>query len=124
MAINKARKKMADADAASCVTLAPSVRQLRARLAACSGVARTSKLFLQEQIKTRIKLGREYSVSAVGHEYRSNAKPYKLRWTKPKERSKPEIVYLQELAETMIEYDEAPGALEAPSAENVARSLP
>jgi len=115
---------MADADAASCVTVAPSVRQLRARLAACGGVAKTSKLFLQEQIKTRIKLGREYPVSAVGHEFRSNAKPYKLRWTKPKDSSKSDVAYLQELAEMMIEYDDASGALAAPLAENVARSLP
>ena len=123
-ALNKARKKMADIDAASCVTLASSVKLLRARLAACGGVIKTSRFFLREQIKTRIQLGGGYSIAAVGHEYRSSTKPFKIRLTKPNECSKSEIAYLQDLAEALITHDATSGVVAAAPVVNVVRSVP
>ena len=79
-----------------------SAASLRRKLAACNGVAKTSKLLLQEQIKTRIQMGNSYPVSVIGAEYRSDKKPYKIRWTKPKESVKSEVEYLTDLALAMV----------------------
>ena len=123
-ALKKARKKMADVDAASCVTLATSVNILRARLAACGGVIATSRIYLREQIKARLQLGGDYSITAVGHEYRSKTKPHKIRLTKPADCRKSEIEYLTDLAETLISSDATSGVVFSAPVQNVARTVP
>ena len=63
---NKAARKAAEQNIAASVTLDPPMSALRPQLQACGGAVGTSKFFLQEQIKTRIKLGREYPTTVVG----------------------------------------------------------
>ena len=87
-------------------------------------MAKTSKLLLQEQIKTRIQMGNSYPVSVIGAEYRSDKKPYKIRWTKPKESVKSEVAYLTDLALAMVTYDTANGIVTEVPVADLVRSLP
>ena len=104
-AIEKAKREANEINKAASVVLINSVAELRPKLAACNGVVKTSRALLQTQIRTRLQLGCTYPISAVGHEYRSAKKPYKIRWTKPGDDSRTEVAYLTDLAEAMLTFD-------------------
>ena len=123
-AIVKARRKANEKNKAASVVLINSVASLRLKLAACNGAVTTSRVLLQEQIRTRFQLGRTYPISAVGHEYRGAKKPYKIRWTKPRDDARTEVDYLTDLAMALIEFELDNGVVMEQPVEDLVRTVP